>query len=98
MFGFLEREEKPDPFEPVIAGFLNEMKEMGFSTEDSPVMADVIKTLAEARAMQPRPSGVSADTIAIIAANLAGLIIILGFERANVITSKAFGMILRPRI
>lgn len=40
----------------------------------------------------------SPDTILIVGANLLGLILVLTYERANIITSKAFGMILRTRL
>jgi len=43
--------------------------------------------------------GVSKDTLAIIAGNLFGIILILKHEDVNVITSKAFNLVnlLRPR-
>lgn len=40
---------------------------------------------------------VSTDTIVMVAGNLAGIIMILGFERAHVVTSKALGFVLKPR-
>lgn len=47
--------------------------------------------------MEEKPSSVSKDTMAMIAANLLGIILILSHERVNVITSKAFGLLLRPK-
>lgn len=38
-------------------------------------------------------SRISKDTLATIAANLTGIIVILSHERANVIASKAFGLV-----
>lgn len=40
---------------------------------------------------------VSPDTMALIAANLAGIAVIIGYERINVITSKALGFVARTR-
>lgn len=40
---------------------------------------------------------VSKETLALIAANLAGIVVVLGYERANVIASKAFGFITKLR-
>lgn len=40
---------------------------------------------------------ISNDTLAIIGANLAGIAIILGYERINIITSKAFGLVSKLR-
>lgn len=41
--------------------------------------------------------GLSTETWALIGANLAGIVLILGFEKANVVTSKALGFISRLR-
>jgi hypothetical protein len=35
----------------------------------------------------------SPETLALIGGNLAGIVMILGYERANIITSKAFGLL-----
>lgn len=40
---------------------------------------------------------VSADTLAIVAGNLAGILMIVGHEKAHVVTSKALGFILKAR-
>lgn len=38
------------------------------------------------------------DTVALVAANILGIVIILGFEQANVITSKALGFVTKGRV
>lgn len=40
---------------------------------------------------------VSKDTLAIIAANLVGIVMIVGHERANVVTSKALTLLMKLR-
>lgn len=40
---------------------------------------------------------VSADTLAIVAANLAGIMMIVGHERAHVVTTKAIGFVQKLR-
>ena len=47
--------------------------------------------------MDEDPKGVSKDTLALIAANLVGIILIIKHEHVNVVTSKALGLILKPR-
>lgn len=44
-----------------------------------------------------KPDRVSADTWAMVGANLAGILVIVGYERLNVVTSKALGFIMRSR-
>lgn len=41
---------------------------------------------------------VSPDTLAIVAGNLLGIVLILGYEKANIITTKALGFILKGRV
>jgi hypothetical protein len=50
--------------------------------------ADQLKKLYKLQAID-KPDRVSSDTKALIAANLAGILVIINHERAHVITSKA---------
>lgn len=43
------------------------------------------------------PDRVSKDTLALIGANIAGIMLIIGYERFNVVASKALGLIIRAR-
>lgn len=52
-------------------------------------MVDQVVKLQELR----HSGGISKETLATIAANLAGIVVILGHERAHVIASKAFGLV-----
>jgi hypothetical protein len=45
-----------------------------------------------------RKKGISPDTKAVIAGNLLGIALIMGYERGHVITTKALGFILRGRV
>jgi hypothetical protein len=45
-----------------------------------------------------KPKPVSKDTLVIVAANLIGIIMIIKHEHVNVVTSKAIGVLLRPRL
>jgi predicted RND superfamily exporter protein len=44
-----------------------------------------------------QPWRVSPDTLAIVGANVLGIVMILGYERANVIASKALGLLTRMK-
>jgi len=41
---------------------------------------------------------VSKDTLAVVAGNLVGLLLVLNFERVGVITSKALGFVIKGRV
>ena len=45
-----------------------------------------------------KPKPVSKDTLVIVGANLLGILMIISHERVNVVTSKAIGILLRPRL
>lgn len=44
-----------------------------------------------------KSKGISPDTILLVAANILGILLVLNYERAGVVTSKAFGMIGKVR-
>lgn len=66
------------------------------STEDYYHMAESLKMLCEAREKK-NPLQIDLNTIIAVGANILGLLIVLNFEKANVITSKAFGMIFKGK-
>lgn len=43
------------------------------------------------------PKRISPDAALLVAGNLAGIVLILGYERAHVVTSKALGFVLKSR-
>jgi hypothetical protein len=43
------------------------------------------------------PNRLSKDTLAIVSANLLGIMLIIRHEHVNVVTSKAMGLVIRPR-
>lgn len=72
-----------------ILRLLSQMSKDGHDTEEYPSMVDQVVKLQTIR----HAGGISKETWATIAANLTGIIVILGFERTNVIASKAFGLV-----
>ena len=63
---------------------------------DTPEKVKAVLELLEKR-RKPK-KGVSADTVAIIAANLLGIVLILSHEKLNVISTKALGFVMRGRV
>lgn len=57
---------------------------------------DVVSTLHKMKTAE-RANRVSADTMAIVGANLLGIIMIIRYEHANVITSRAMNMVQKLR-
>lgn len=61
-------------------------------SEDYTLMVKNLKTLLEAKALE-KDSGVSADILAGIGANLLGILLVLNYERLYPVTSKAFSFL-----
>lgn len=58
------------------------------------IVADNLRTLCEARERK-NDRTISAEMLLGVIANVAGLLIVLNFEKTGVITSKAFSMLWR---
>jgi hypothetical protein len=92
---------KPTTIEKAIDDLVSKMSEHEGDSKEYTDMAKNLKVLCEANAAVKaanKPNAVSADTIAVIAGNLIGITMILGFERVNVVTSKALGFVMKPKI
>jgi hypothetical protein len=66
-----------------------------FSPETKEYTAAVanLKVLMEARAVKAKTSSVSPDMLVSVAGSIAGILLVLNYERLGIVTSKAFGMI-----
>jgi hypothetical protein len=94
---FRRREVPPSVLDPVIKQAVSEMEGFDADSAEFKRSADSLKVLMEAKAAEPKPDKVSANTMAVVIANIAGIVLILMSERANVITSKALGFIMKPK-
>lgn len=68
---------------------------------DSEEYSNVLKTIERLNELKNDNKSrrrVSPDTIALIIGNLVGIGLILGYEKAGVITSKALGFVLKGRV
>ena len=78
---------------------IDEQLEILMSQAQTPKEVSEVLALMERRdELKSKKKSVSPDTIAIIAGNLLGIILILGYEKANVITTKALGFVIRGRV
>jgi hypothetical protein len=88
--------EKPEKtgLEKVIDDVLNEMDGVNADSDEFAKMNDQLVKLHAMKTTESRPR-ISPDTLASIVANLSGILIIVGHERAHIVTSKALGFIRR---
>jgi hypothetical protein len=87
---------KPTVLDAVIDDALAQLSGLSIDTDEYTRKVDQITKLYKLKE-QEAPKRVSPDTLAIVAGNLAGIMLMLHYERVHVITSKALGFVLKPR-
>lgn len=90
---FAKRKDETSPLDEVIQ---DAIKWLDPNSDDYMKSIEALERLYKLK-KQESESRVSPDTKAMIAANLAGIILILIYERANVMTSKALNFVMKMR-
>lgn len=93
----LTRTKVPTLLEIVTTSAIEALKDHQPDSDEYGVILSRVETLHDMNRTAKSDSQVSPETKATIAANLIGIAMILNFERANIVTSKAVGFILRAR-
>lgn len=89
-------EKKPSALDKTIDAALADLEELSTNDPHYQQTLDRVKELYKLKENNT-PKRVSPDTLAIVVGNLAGIVLILGYERANVVTTKALGFILKSK-
>lgn len=89
--------EKNSKLDPVIDDLISEMAGFDGGGELYSQAATNLKVLVEAKSMETKQDRLSLDTIAVVAGNIAGIAMILLFEKNGIITSKSLSLLNRPR-
>jgi hypothetical protein len=92
----IRRTTEPTKLKVVIDELLDSLKDKDPTTPEYSVVADQIQKLYKLQEVDSSQR-VSKETWALIAANLAGIVIVVGHERFHAITTKAFGMVRRAQ-
>lgn len=77
---------------------LDELLEVELDSAEGLEDISAILSLMERRTSLGDKRRISPDTVAIIAGNLLGIVLILTYEKGNVIATKALGFIIRGRV
>jgi hypothetical protein len=85
----------PTALEDIIKRFEDVMRELDPNHEDYQKMLDQLTQLYKIKDNETSHRRVDANTLAIIAGNLAGIVLVINAERLHVIASKAASMALR---
>ncbi len=92
----LQKSESVKSIDTLIESVLAEMRMMGVDSEEYPRLMTYLERLHELKAKE-RPQRVSRDTVALIAGNLVGILLIVAYEQEHVMTSKGFAQLIRPK-
>lgn len=90
------KDDKPTPVDSQIEAILLEMQSSGVTSTEYQLLLENLERLNDIKAKQGRDR-ISRDTLAIIGANLLGILVIVGYEHAHVMTSKALTHIIKPK-
>jgi hypothetical protein len=90
---YFEKEED-NPIDREIDAVLTEMDKIGVMSEKYPVMIANLERLRTIKT-QGRRLRISPDTMAIIAGNLVGILLIIAYEQKHVITTKGLNQLIR---
>lgn len=93
----LNRTKDPTPLETATTTAIQTLSHYEPQTEEYGVILERVEKLHDMSRATKAESQVSPETKATIAANLVGIAMILNYEHAHVVTSKALGFILRAR-
>lgn len=87
---------KTDPIQETIEAALEEAELLDPSSEGYTTIVRNVETLAKAKALGDSKK-ISPDAILGAATSIAGIIAVLQYERLAVISSKAFGLIMKVK-
>lgn len=93
----LTKKDRRSKLEKEIDLILDEMRGIEATTSEYLIRLDNLERLHKMN-NEIKNRKVKPDTIAIVMTNLIGIGMILGYERVNIITSKALGFVLRGRV
>lgn len=92
---FTKKPKTQSGLEIAIDTVLSEMQGYEADADEYAAMVDQLDKLYKLKEID-KPERVSKETLALIAANLLGIILILGHEQTNVVTSKALNFVFKP--
>lgn len=93
---FTKRPTPSTKLTEAIDALLARIAEEPYDPKETPVLVDQVTKLTKlTETNSPKP--ISGDILVTAAAHLVGIVLILQYERLNVVTSKALGFVMRLR-
>lgn len=90
---------KDDAFETALIAALEELPTLTVDSDEYTAAMKNIHLLNESLTSHQKPKmKISGDTLLSVGGSLAGIVLILGYERAHVVASKALGFVLKTKV
>lgn len=96
MFGRTPQDNDSKLLDPAMTRILNEMEVYGPDSPEYPILLAQLEKVMEIRASKDKRR-ITPDTLVLAGANVLGILIIVAYEHAHVITSKAKDYVLKTR-
>lgn len=97
MFKKKKNEEVAPNVNEVVKTLQARILETNPDSEQYPKLVEQLDKLYKIRNYE-KPDKLSKDTLAAVIGNIAGIVLILGYEQVSVVSSKAFGLLIKPRV
>lgn len=90
----LKKQKQPSGLDIAITDVLSDMKGFTSDADEYTTMVDQLVKLHSLKDCE-KPQRVNKDTLIIVAGNLLGIVMILSYEKTNVITTRALQFMLK---
>lgn len=92
------RRDKRSTLDKEIDNVIEVMALVKPDSKEYTVMASNLDILLKAKAYDKSQAKVSKDTILTVAGSIAGILIIVAYEHAHIVASKAIGFVIKGRV
>ena len=93
----IQKKDKRSNFDKEIDSILQDLKTLDVTSEEYQQAVKNLETLCKAKSYE-KDKSLDKNALLGVIGNLAGILAVLEFEKINVITTKALGFIIKPRI
>lgn len=97
MFKKKKNEEVAPNVNELIKALQAQLLTVDTSSEQYPKLVEQLDKLYKIRGYE-KPDKFSKDTMLAVGGNIVGIVLILSYEQVSVISSKAFGLLVKPRV
>ena len=92
----MSKPENQKALDHLIDDVTEHMDACGPGTEEYEQLLKQLERLMKLK-QQDKPKPISRDTMLLVGGNILGILIVVAYEHTHVVTSKAFGNILKPK-